>query len=584
MLVVKKAVSKSYLLRNIYGVRLSKRLFSKNVIFSPSQDIVIPECTVTEWIYSKMEPFNKYTAVECVDTGKKYTFEQVRRKAGNLSKALRKNWNLEPGDVVAIYMSNSPDFFVACLGILEAELIITTINHMYKADEISKQLTDSFAKVIITQPQNFSEVKKAFQQNKNDLPIISVKNKENDSLPEGCINFEELINTTLDFSIGITRKAEDLAFLPYSSGTTGVPKGVEITQRNIVAMGIQTIHPDYKMMEPPTDNHQDMVPGILPMYHIYGFMMLQLNCLTTGMRLLSFPKFTPQLFISVLRNYNISMMYIVPPIVLFLTNHPEVKTEDLQSLRFVLSGAAPLGILDEKKFKQKVGHAFHMVQGYGATEATGMVTSLGNKKLFDKLDKYQGSSGPPIPSTRIKVVKIEDQTGTPLGPGETGEILIKGPQLMRGYLDKPEETRKVFLDGWYRSGDIGYYNSEGLLYVTDRLKEIIKVKGLQVAPAELEEIIRDFPSVEDAAVIGVPHPLFGEVPRAYIVEKHGATLKPEEINKFVAEKVAKHKHLVGGVEIVDSIPKNPSGKILRKELRQEYDKKSFDGAANKSLF
>lgn len=206
--------------------------------------------------------------------------------------------------------------------------------------------------------------------------------------------------------------------------------------------------------------------------------------------------------------------------------------------------------------------------GYGLTETSPGVTS-GRKDIIKKYP-CSGSIGKALPNTLLKIVPVDDPRAPALGANQQGELLVKGPQVMKGYHNRPKETEEAFSDGWLRTGDVAYYNDNGLLYITDRAKELIKVKGFQVPPAELEGIIRAYPNVADVAVIGVPHPLYGEVPRAYVVPKAGKTVNPEEVSSYVEGKVAKYKKLEGGVSIVDSIPKNPSGKILRRQLKAEY--------------
>lgn len=189
--------------------------------------------------------------------------------------------------------------------------------------------------------------------------------------------------------------------------------------------------------------------------------------------------------------------------------------------------------------------------------------------------KHMGSIGHPLPNTSIKIVNPDDPLGTHLGSNKTGELLVKGPQVMKGYLNKDEETNKTFLDGWLRTGDLAYYNDDGMFFIADRIKELIKVNAFQVPPAELEDIIRDYPGVADAAVIGIPHPAYGEVPRAYVVAKQGNQLDSDGLMRFVEKKVAKHKKLRGGVSVVDNIPKNASGKIMRRQIKQLYEEKGI---------
>lgn len=257
---------------------------------------------------------------------------------------------------------------------------------------------------------------------------------------------------------------------------------------------------------------------------------------------------------------------------LFLTGHPSVTSNDLQSIRSIVSGAAPLGALDEERFIQKAQKDINILQGYGLTETSPMVAFT--RAAHKKLPNSNGTIGRPVSQTVAKIIDPNDPNETPLGPNTTGELVVKGPQVMKGYHNRPEETRDAFTkDGWFRTGDMMYYNDDKLLFVSDRLKELIKVKGFQVPPAELEEIIRDFPDIQDAAVIGIPHPNDGEVPRAYIVKQQGKNLDVKKLEEFVAQKVAPYKRLKGGIEVVESIPKNATGKILRRMLKEDYEKK-----------
>lgn len=234
----------------------------------------------------------------------------------------------------------------------------------------------------------------------------------------------------------------------------------------------------------------------------------------------------------------------------------------------MISGAAPLGLLDEQRFLEKAQKDISIVQGFGLTETSPLVTMTRSdlKNLA-----YGGSVGRPVSLTSVKVVDPSDPTYTALGPNQTGELLIKGPQVMKGYHKKVIETQEVFTkDGWLKTGDLMYYNDDKLFFVKDRLKELIKVKAFQVPPAELEELIRNFPDVADVAVIGIPHPTLGEAPKAFIVPKTDKTINKLKLQDFVATKVAPYKRLEGGIQIVKSIPKNASGKILRRVLKEQY--------------
>lgn len=253
-----------------------------------------------------------------------------------------------------------------------------------------------------------------------------------------------------------------------------------------------------------------------------------------------------------------------------MTNHPAVKNEYFDSIRTIVSGAAPLGGSDEEKFLHKAQKPINVMQGYGMTETSPCVfiTSPRRKNELG----YVGSVGEPVSQTEVKIVPVTDVNGEPLGPNETGELFIKGPQVMKQYHNKPEETKQAFVDGWLRTGDMVYYDENKMFYITDRLKELIKVKGFQVAPAELEAIIRSHPKVADAAVIGIPHERDGEVPKAFVIPKPNSKLGDSELQAFVDEKVASFKKLRGGIKFVENIPKNASGKIMRKELREQHER------------
>lgn len=229
-----------------------------------------------------------------------------------------------------------------------------------------------------------------------------------------------------------------------------------------------------------------------------------------------------------------------------------------------MSGAAPMGTPDAERFTARAP-GVEFVQGYGLTETSPVVlmSSVGSKNY--------ASVGEPMPNTQAKVVDLSDPTRTGLGPNKVGELLVRGPQIMRGYHNRKEATEEMLLeDGWLRTGDMAYYDENNHFYITDRLKELIKVKGFQVPPAELEELLRDHPKVADAAVIGIPHPVNGEVPRAFVVAKNGTPVTEKELQEFVAGKVASYKRLDGGVEFMDAIPKSATGKILRRELKVKY--------------
>ncbi|KRT79568.1 AMP-binding protein [Oryctes borbonicus] len=348
-----------------------------------------------------------------------------------------------------------------------------------------------------------------------------------------------------------------------------MPKGVELTNHNLISNITQLDCSQLQITTPPTETHRDCMPALLPMFHIYGFTTTVFYAMKGGTKLITLPKFTPESYLDTIVRHKPNVLMLVPPIVIFLYAHPSVKKEYFKNLTTTVCGAAPLGALDEQKFREKVGRNIRIFQGYGLSEASPVVTMI--PKSFQ--GKHMGSIGHPIPNTSVKIVDINDPQSTHLGPNKTGELLVKGPQVMKGYFNKPEETKNTFSNGWLRTGDLAYYNDDGMFFIADRIKELIKVNAFQVPPAELEDIIRDFPGIADAAVIGIPHPIHGEVPRAYVVAKQGTKLDGNVLMDYVEKKVARHKRLRGGVSVVDNIPKNASGKIMRRQIKQMYEEK-----------
>jgi acyl-CoA synthetase (AMP-forming)/AMP-acid ligase II len=338
--------------------------------------------------------------------------------------------------------------------------------------------------------------------------------------------------------------------LPYSSGTTGLAKGVMLTHKNLVANVAQTLGaipsaPDERLM------------AVLPFFHIYG-MQCMMNCgLRAGATVVTLPRFDLEQFLRAHQDYQITRSFVAPPIVLALARHPMVDSFDLSHLRLVNSGAAPLKAELAVECGKRLG--CDVIQGYGMTELS-PVSHLTPPGWF-----RPGSVGITAPNTQTRIV--DPVTGADRDTGAEGEVWVRGPQVMKGYLNNPQATAAtVDADGWLRTGDLGYVDADGHLYVVDRLKELIKYKGFQVPPAELEAVLLRHPDVADAAVIGRPDDEAGEIPVGYVVLRPGATASPAEIMQFVAGEVAHYKQL-RRLEVIDAIPKSAAGKILRRMLR-----------------
>ncbi|XP_017768035.1 PREDICTED: probable 4-coumarate--CoA ligase 3 [Nicrophorus vespilloides] len=556
---VRKAVQK----RGFAASHLRHLASSSNIITCPFPEIEIPTCSIPEYIFSKFGSYGNKVAFECGVTGRKYTFDELRVKSYNLNRALRKKLKLQKDDVVAVLLPNVPEFPIAVMGILLAGLRVTTMNPIYTQDEIKKQFADAGAKAMITLTELFPVVKVALTG--KEIPIICINDQASSTTPTGAINFKEFADNSCDIEDIKLDDQNAVAVMPYSSGTTGLPKGVQLSHRNILANLSQFMSDDFTIMRLASGDFQEVVPAILPMFHIYGFTTICMAGMNNGGKTITLPKFTPESYLKLLAQHKATILFAVPPIVIFLYSHPAVKKELLENVHVLVSGAAPLGALDEQKFKDKIGQKVDVLQGYGLSEASPTVM-MGARKH----DPKPGSLGNIMPNTEVKIMPVGNPDGEALGPNQTGELYVKGPQVMLGYHNRPKETAETLVDGWLRTGDMFYYDENQTFFITDRIKELIKVKGFQVPPAELEEIIRDFPSVNDAAVIGIPHDIYGEVPRAYVVAKPDSKLDVAELNGFIDSKVAEYKRVRGGIVVTDCIPKNASGKILRRELKLQY--------------
>ncbi|KAK4887095.1 hypothetical protein RN001_003366 [Aquatica leii] len=555
--------------KNIKKINISFTCYSSNIIRSRFPDIVIPDVTLPEYIFSNFNKFPNKIAVECAETGRKYTFEELRRKSINLNKALRKVLKLKHDDIIAVILPNVPEYPICILGSLLANLKVTTVNPAGTVDEIKRQMIDTDTKAIFTVCSLENHIRQVIRTLPAPVPIITIKTKTTDTTPEGFINFSELLDVSFAIDDKYLAKTNDIAIIPYSSGTTGLQKGVLHSHSSLVSLICQLRSPYVVFTKPTTENFQETLPVVLPFFHIYGFTSLLITQLSIMSKIVTLSKFTPEIFVNVLEKHKPRLLCVVPPLFLFLTNSPLVTQKHLKSVEYVFSGAAPLGPKDEERLVIKSEEKLQVVQGYGLTEAPVVTVNSNN-------DHYTaGTVGKPLQNTEIKVVSVENALAEPLAKNEEGEIFVRGPQVMCGYYNNPKETESTFVNGWLRTGDLGYYDEYNNVYIKDRLKELIKVKGYQVAPAELEDLIRSYPNVTDAVVIGIPHEKYGEVPRAYITLKPKTNINLKSLEEFVSSNVSTYKQIQGGFSIVDSIPKTASGKYLRKDLKVQYLKNNM---------
>jgi acyl-CoA synthetase (AMP-forming)/AMP-acid ligase II len=504
-------------------------------------DVTIPHQSLPEFVLQRAKELGDKAALIDGPSGRTISYGQL---AGAISKAAAglAGRGFKKGDVLAIYSPNLPEYAVAFLAVASLGGINTTINPLYTVDELVNQLNDSQAKFLLTVPPFLDKALAAAKESSVQEVFVLGEG-------EGATPFTALLQGDGAASPAPIDPLKDLVALPYSSGTTGLPKGVMLTHHNLIA-NICQIRDIEKFTE------QDTLIGILPFFHIYGLTVIMCMALHKGATVVTMPRFELEQFLQIMQNYEVTRAYLVPPIVLGLAKHPLVDKYDLSKLNLIMSGAAPLGRDVAEACAKRLNCVIK--QGYGLTE-TSPVTHINPD---DPAKIKQGSIGPCVSNTQAKV--IDYNTEAELGPNQEGEIWVHGPQVMQGYLNKPDATAAVInAEGWFRTGDIGYVDEAGYFFIVDRLKELIKYKGMQVAPAELEALLLTHPAVADVAVIPSPDEEAGEVPKAFVVLRGEVT--PDELMAFVAERVAPHKK-VRLLEFIEQIPKSASGKILRRVL------------------
>ena len=453
--------------------------------------------------------------------------------------------------------TTSPEYAVVFNAVALVGGIVTTANPLCTADELTKQLKDSRPRLMVTAPPYLDKAKEAAAA--AGVETLYMFGGEGDRREDGVRPFDELLDAPPNPpSVSIT-PSEDVVVLPYSSGTTGLPKGVMLTHRNVVANLCQINGAE------AFDGFQerDRILAVLPLFHIYGMVVVLKLGLANGGTIVTMPRFDFEEFLATIQKYRITNLPIVPPLVLALLKSPLVSGYDLSSVRMIFSGAAPLGEVQAIELQQRLD--CQVRQGYGMTEAS-PVTHL--SPTVEGVPAKIGSVGRPVPNTEVKIV--DAATGEPVGASRAeGELLIRGPQIMKGYLNKPDDTAaSIDPEGWYHTGDVGYVDEEGWFYIVDRTKELIKYKGMQVAPAELEALLLTHPAILDVAVVRRPDEEAGEIPKAFVVLKpdpESQATTGESIMVWVSERVSPHKK-VRRLEFVDQIPKSPSGKILRRLL------------------
>jgi acyl-CoA synthetase (AMP-forming)/AMP-acid ligase II len=508
---------------------------------SPMPDVEIPDITITAHVLRHAATQPDRVALVDGPSGRSYTFAEfsdaVHRFAGGLVGR-----GFRPGDVLALMAPNLPEYAVVFHGTAVAGGTVTTVNPTYGAEEVRFQLTDAGASMLVTVGM-FAETAAAAIAGTQVTEVMTLDGADGTVDARTLLSAEPIDQVPVD-------PASQVVVLPYSSGTTGLPKGVMLTHRNLVANCLQT-EPCIHQVE------HEVALSFLPFFHIYGMQVLMNLSLSTGATVVTMPRFDLEQALELTQRHRVTRFYAVPPVVLALAKHPLVDQYDLSSLVQVFSGAAPLGAELAAEAAKRVG--CEVVQGFGMTELSPV------SHCTVEGDFRPGTSGVTVGSTEIRLV--DPDTGEDRGVGQEGELWVRGPQVMVGYLNNPEATRNTIdPDGWLHTGDLAVVDEHQHVSIVDRVKELIKYKGFQVPPAELEALLVAHPKVADVAVIGIPDIEAGEIPKAFVVPTPGDAPTVEELQAYVAGHVASYKQ-VRLVEFVAEIPKSASGKILRRMLR-----------------
>lgn len=513
--------------------------------------------------------------------GKDMTYKELYESAMKFANYLRV-LGVEKGDRVAIMLPNCPQNVIAFYGILMAGGIVVQTNPLYTEREVQYQMADSEAKVIVVMDLLYPRVMKVFNQTslqhtivtsikdylpfpKNLIyPIIQKKQygfsvKVEHSGPNHLF-LEIMKRSELSLIELASQSDQDLALLQYTGGTTGFPKGVMLTHKNLMANTMMCKQWMYKL-----EVGNESILGVLPFFHVYGLTTVLVFSVLMQSKMILLPKFDVNMTLKAIESEKPTVFPGAPTIYIGLLNHPSIEKYDLSSIKACLSGSAPLPVEVQERFERITGG--RLVEGYGLTETSPVTHAT---PVWDK--RVKGSIGLPWPDTEAAIVRLNGFEVEVLPPNEIGEIAVKGPQVMKGYWNRPEETASSFVDGWFLTGDLGYMNEDGYFFVVDRKKDMIIAGGFNIYPREVEEVLYEHPAVQECVVVGVPDPYRGETVKAFIVTKEHAKVTEQELNAFCRQHLAAYK-VPRIYEFRTELPKTAVGKILRRQLIEEEKNK-----------
>ncbi len=533
------------------------KLWPKNV----PTTLKYPEVTLPQVLEKSANDYPDRPAIIFEDIA--LTYEKLNENVNRFASALQ-DLGVKKGDRVAVYLLNCPQFIIATYGAQKAGAVVVPCSAAYKEMELEHQLNDSGARVLVAHENLLPIASKAVKKTAVEHLIVTSRQdyqylEHVDKAPKTeAGDYIPLLKLLQNYEPAPTNvpiePKEDLAFLCYTGGTTGIPKGCMLTHFNCVVDQLHEIF-FYQLRR-----GEEVLLLFLPLFHIYGLNRCMGTYLAAASTIVLFERFNLVKILEAIQKYQVTVFTGVPTAYTAIINYPDLKNYNLQSVRIWKSAAAPLTTDIWFKFKELTGASITI--GWGLTEA-----SPGLTLTPLEIKEYKpGMIGIPEIDTEIAVFDPDEDVEVPVGV--VGELRAKGPQIMKGYWNKPEETAKAFSKGWLCTGDLGYMDENGMVYFVDRLKDVIKVSGFQVWPMEVEDVLCSHPAVLEAAVVGIPDEYHGEVPKAYVVLKsnYKGKVTEDELIKYCEEKLAKYK-VPKKIEFLNELPKTPSGKILRRELR-----------------